>query len=168
MSRDLDRPDDRRFDDDDRYDCPPRSNGVAVAALVLGILSVCLGVFAGVPAVICGILGLTRSSRVRSGKGMAIAGLTLGAIMTLLNVVALPLAVSRVRQAAARAKDSNNLKQTALAVLNYEAVNRRLPSAFARRDDGEPNRGLSWRVEMLSVPGGGAALPAVQPQQPVG
>jgi hypothetical protein len=149
MSRDDDYDRPRRVDDD-RSDRPARSNGLATAALVLGILSLCVGVCAGIPAVVCGILGLTRASRTGSGKALAITGLALGGIMTIANVVFLPYAVLRVRQAAARSKDSNNFKQVALAVHYHAETNiGRLTSAYARDRDGEPNRGLSWRVEML-------------------
>lgn len=55
----------------------PESNDLAIAALVLGILSlVGLGPLTGIPAVITGWMGLKNPHN----KGMAIAGLVMGAI----------------------------------------------------------------------------------------
>jgi hypothetical protein len=62
------------------------SNGMAIAALVLGIVAVVLfftcglGIFAGVLALVFGFLGLGRSKASGQGKGMSLAGLVLGAI----------------------------------------------------------------------------------------
>lgn len=68
------------------YQRPRTGNGKAVAALVLGILSIAmfwlsvLDAFLIVPAIVFGILGLTESARTGSGRGLAIAGLVCGAI----------------------------------------------------------------------------------------
>jgi hypothetical protein len=59
-----------------------KSSGLAIASLVLGILSICAAsVLTGIPAVICGHIALNRinqSNGTIGGKGMAIAGLILG------------------------------------------------------------------------------------------
>ena len=59
---------------------PRRGNGPAIASLVCGLLG-CVPFLTGLAAVILGIIGLrkTRDPRV-SGRGMAIAGLVLGAL----------------------------------------------------------------------------------------
>ena len=41
----------------------------------------------------------------------------------------------------------NNLKQIALAIINYSVTNRRMPPAAIYSDDGKPL--LSWRVLIL-------------------
>ena len=52
-----------------------------MAALVLGIVSFCLGFFAGIPAIICGHIAVSRIKRSQGtlkGQGMAVAGLVMG------------------------------------------------------------------------------------------
>jgi hypothetical protein len=78
----------------------PKTNGLAIASLVLGIASfvVCLGCVAGIPAIICGHLALRQiAERGEGGTGMAKAGLILGYIATALCIVfAILLAVGLV------------------------------------------------------------------------
>lgn len=70
---------------------PQRGNGMAVAALVLGIWGFCttwipffigiiLGALPDLLAVIFGIVGIVKANEGRGGMGMAITGLILGAI----------------------------------------------------------------------------------------
>ncbi|MFL5342687.1 MAG: DUF1559 domain-containing protein [Gemmataceae bacterium] len=56
-------------------------------------------------------------------------------------------AVERTRRAAARASSSNNLKQMALAMHNYESAFASLPTAAICDKNGKPL--LSWRVAIL-------------------
>lgn len=59
---------------------PPASK-LAVWSLILGILSLGCGFVAGIPAVICGHMGLSRVGRsggALSGQGLAVAGLITG------------------------------------------------------------------------------------------
>jgi hypothetical protein len=138
---------------------PAVTSGKAVASLVLGLLSFCLLLFAGIPAAILGglALGDVRRGRGRvKGQGLAIAGLVLGLFGTLLTIPALLVgmlfpAVHRVREAAARVQSTNNLKQIALAMHNYHDVNGRLPPAGTRGLPGRPGDKplLSWRVAIL-------------------
>jgi hypothetical protein len=91
MSKEFDdgRRDDYDDEDDDRdYDRPRRryreqreSTGMAIASLVLGIVSVCIFCFwyVSVPCAILAIIfGAVQSSR--EGKGMATAGIVLGIV----------------------------------------------------------------------------------------
>lgn len=71
-----------------------RTSGKAIAALVLGIVAVCLSVYLGL---ICGIIGLVlgilgmkeidRDPQMLKGKGMAIAGIVLGSIGIVLQLI---------------------------------------------------------------------------------
>jgi hypothetical protein len=56
-------------------------------------------------------------------------------------------AVQKVREAAARAQSSNNLKQIALAMHNYHDAYQRFPAAAIVDKSGKPL--LSWRVAIL-------------------
>ena len=60
------------------------SNGKAIASLVLGILSIlCLGILAGIPAIILGNIAKKEIDQGRGGgRGMAQAGFILGIIGT--------------------------------------------------------------------------------------
>ena len=70
---------------------PPESSGLAVASLVLGILSlVCFGLLSGIPAIICGKIGRTKirnSAGTLTGSGLAMAGIITGAIGTVFSII---------------------------------------------------------------------------------
>ncbi len=147
-------------DEDDEDDGPrgraPRTSGKAITAFVLGLLSFCLWIFAGIPAIVYGILGLRDigASRGRlKGQGLAIAGMILGGVAMLLAVPFLLIAllvpaVQKVREAAGRTADTNNLKAMALAMHNYHDATGTFPTDAAIRDkNGKPL--LSWRVAIL-------------------
>ncbi len=79
----------------------PRSNGVATAAFVVGVIAIVLSwvplfdIVLAAPAVILGGLGVTRANRMEGmGKGLAIAGLILGAISILVTLVMLAVVVA--------------------------------------------------------------------------
>ena len=55
--------------------------------------------------------------------------------------------INSVRGAAYSAQTLNNMKQIALAIINYEATRGRLPAAATMTSDRKP--GLSWRVSIL-------------------
>ena len=70
-----------------------RTSGKAIAALVLGIVSLCIpyvGLVTGIIAIVLGILGMKevdREPHAVKGKGMAIAGLVLGAVALVLYLI---------------------------------------------------------------------------------
>ncbi len=76
----------------------PTTNGLATAALVLGLVAIVTGIvpfFVGlvvsfvptVLAIIFGIVGISRARHGASGRGLAVAGLVLGAVTFLLYFV---------------------------------------------------------------------------------
>jgi hypothetical protein len=82
----------------------PPTNGIAVAAFVLGVIAIVLSwiplldIVLAAPAVILGGLGISRANRTHGpGKGLAIAGLVLGSIsiMVTLAVLAIVVAVAK-------------------------------------------------------------------------
>jgi hypothetical protein len=77
---------------------PPKNNGKALWALILGIIGlVCCGIFTGVPAIILGKMGqneVDASNGTQKGRGMATAGFVLGIIAVVWGVIWLILAAT--------------------------------------------------------------------------
>lgn len=135
------------LDDDLPSGTQPKGNGMAVASLVLGLLSFCTFITA-FPGVILGIIAVSRPN----GKGLAIGGI----ISSVLGMISVPVvailfalllpAIQKVREADARVKVSNNFKQVGVSLHNHaSSYNDRLPSAWLTAN-GKP--GLSWRVQL--------------------
>lgn len=81
---------------------PPKSNGIAVAALVCGIIGaliawapfvVIFGLILAILAVIFGVQGLKRAKEVDKGRGVALAGLILGVAGIVLSAIGIWLTV---------------------------------------------------------------------------
>jgi hypothetical protein len=150
-----DRP--RRRDDDFDDDRPRRGsapsdagNGLAVAALILGILSIFTLCLAGVPAVIVSLLALGKPA----GRGMAVIGLILGGLGTVVGLgggyYAYTQGMKNVRTTAARVSDMNNLKQIGIGFHSQASANwDGMQGPYASDNAGGTNTGLSWRVGML-------------------
>jgi competence protein ComGC len=119
---------------------PPLSNtqaatpGTATASLVLGILSLlCLGLLAGIPAVICGHKARGRIQRANGtlkGDGLALAGLIMGYISIGLTVVLIPMYAAIAIPSFVNARDKsqenacvNNLRQMSGAKDEYALDN---------------------------------------------
>jgi hypothetical protein len=83
-------------------------------------------------------LGPLTSGNMLVGSSPMAAGVAVGLMLP---------AVQAAREAARRSAASNNLKQIALAMLNYESARKRLPSPAICDNTGKPL--LSWRVAIL-------------------
>ena len=120
----------------------PRTAGIAIASLVLGILSVtCLSILAGIPALICGAIAMQRIGRSGGallGKGQALAGLIMGGISFALLPFTLGIgaglllpAVTNARGAAQQAACMSHVRQCTLACTMYmQEHNNTLPMSW--------------------------------------
>jgi hypothetical protein len=142
-------------DEPRRRETPTRTSGKAIGALIFGVLSFCLSLLAGIPAVILGVLSLSdiAGSRGRiGGRGLAITGIVLGVVGSLMIGPAILLAlllpaVQKVREASVRVQSSNNLHQIGLAMHNYHDTYGVFPPSVVFDKDGKPL--YSWRVLIL-------------------
>jgi hypothetical protein len=74
---------------------PVRINPLAIASLCLGIGQILIGLLAGIPALILGIIALNQiKSRGERGRGMAIAGIVLSCLGLLFFIVVILALVS--------------------------------------------------------------------------
>ena len=110
----------------------PRTCGLAIAALVLGLASlVCLCV-TGLPAIICAIAALVTISRSQGrlkGAGLAVAGLIISIVMMLVMFIAILVAMlmpalTEARYQAQRAVCIANVSGLAKCVVLYAEDNK--------------------------------------------
>ncbi|HKI31687.1 MAG TPA: DUF1559 domain-containing protein [Gemmataceae bacterium] len=156
---DEDRPRRRSRERDEEEDRPPRrrrprspreTSSKATTALILGLLSFCLGPLTGIPAIIQGLKGLGEIDRSRGrlgGKGRAIAGMLLAGFSSFLFVIGVWLVYTRVDETKDRTIVMNRMKQMTLAMNNHQSIFHHLPTA-APIERVQPTK-LSWRVQIL-------------------
>ncbi len=107
-----------------------KPNPLAIASLICGCF-LCVPVLPGIASIVCGAIGLrkTRDPAV-TGKGLAIAGLVLGALnllgwgayIALVSAIMLP-SLGRARQTANQVKCASNMRQIGMAILLYSNEN---------------------------------------------
>lgn len=127
----------------------PRTNGAAVASLVLGILG-CVPIITGLLAMVLGIIGIrkTRDPAV-GGKGLAIAGLILGII----SVVGWSACVGLFGDAYLESKPAGMVAKQFLQAVSAGDSNGALADSigFAARDIQKQSGGLAAYGPLRSV-----------------
>jgi prepilin-type processing-associated H-X9-DG protein len=105
----------------------PRTSGMAITSLVLGILGMCVPLV-GIIAAILGAIAIGRTARgALGGRGLVIAGLVLGIIGTLfiiLQVAIMLPSLNRARETANRVKCASDMHQIGIAIGLYANENR--------------------------------------------
>jgi hypothetical protein len=103
----------------------PKTSGLAIASLVLGIMSIFTCLLTAIPAIVLGIVGLVKinnSAGRLKGTGMAIAGIATPVValpvVALLMGILMP-ALARVRQQAFRITCATNLSGLSKAMMLY-------------------------------------------------
>ena len=104
----------------------PKTCGLAIASLAMGILSLFCSIFRAVPAIICGIIALVKISKSNGqlkGNGFAIAGITVPAIVMLLvlpmTLAILMPALSQTKRIAQRVVCATNIQGLSTAMIVY-------------------------------------------------
>ena len=132
---------------------------LALASVVLGVLSCPFFCLTGIPGLICGVMGLRQieaserpGAPVRyTGRSRALAGIILSGMMFFTSPMLVGLllpAVQAAREAARRAACTNHVSEIGLAFHTAASTNQQLLLPLAIVDaDGRPL--LSWRVALL-------------------
>jgi hypothetical protein len=70
------------------YPKPSNTNGFAIASLVCSLLGILLAFLGPVAGIVFGIVGLRQTEqRGESGRGLAIAGIVVGVVVLLLDII---------------------------------------------------------------------------------
>ena len=117
-------------------DAEKKTSGLAIASLVLGILSPLTCLITALPAVICGIIGLVKISSSKGqlkGIGLAVTGIALPIIVLPVVVIALAVtmpALNVAKRTAQRVVCAQNMKGLSMAIMVYaDDYEGRLPTA---------------------------------------
>ena len=104
----------------------PKTCGLAIASLVMGILTLFCSLFMAIPAIICGIIALVKIGKSQGqlkGNGFAIAGIVVPAVLSLVVVpmllaILMP-ALSKTKMIAQRVVCSTNMQGLSTAMIVY-------------------------------------------------
>lgn len=113
---------------------PAASSGLATVSLICGIGSVIFGPLTGIPAVITGHIALgkiKKSGGVLQGRGLAITGLILGYVLTVLSVAIVALTYAGIKSAVNKAHNVQTrhaASEIEMAVQNFFDEYGALPS----------------------------------------
>jgi len=124
----------------------PRTSGLAIWSLVLGILSLtCFSILSAIPGVICGHKALSKiklSGGALTGQGLAIAGLVTGYLGILWAVIFIPMMMAIAIPNFVKARDTammnaciNNLRMIDAAKNEWALENNKQASDTPTRAD---------------------------------
>jgi prepilin-type processing-associated H-X9-DG protein len=126
---------------------------LAFISFVLGLTAIVLQFPVAVLALAFGLIGLreiNRSDGRIHGRRFSIAGMFLGALVLLVDLIALgAYAVVRLRQTSIRAECQNNLRQLGMASAGYLADHKTFPPGTVRNKQLQPDERLSWLVTLV-------------------
>ncbi len=132
----------------------PRVSVAAMLSLGMGLLAVPLLCFAGLPALLFGyssLYAINASEGQLRGRGLAIAGMVLGALGCLLGAgYGLFLTLGYVQGNSARARCADNLRQIGQALYAYQENHDHVfPQATLPNSKLPPEERLSWLAAIL-------------------
>jgi prepilin-type processing-associated H-X9-DG protein len=143
---------------------PPRLSKAALVAFVLGLSSLSpLSILTALPALYVGIQALralNRSEGQLRGHRLALAGLILGAVVTLVGVISVPaMVLLLVQEKSQEAGCKNNLRQIGESIQRYYDHNdKTFPPGAIPNPTLKPEQRLSWEAAVLPfLSEGGAA-----------
>lgn len=146
-------------------DSSPRWHPTAVLSFLLGLASLFLLALTGIPALVLGLRGLravhSADGRLR-GAWLAMAGMTLGGVgtlLTLLGVVAIILV--QVQTTSRRLDCMNRLRQIGRAVQKHADVHGAFPAATRTPAALPPGRRHSWLADVLPLLAEGTRTQAI-------
>jgi prepilin-type processing-associated H-X9-DG protein len=135
----------------------PHLHRAALASFLLGLASfgLCLLGLTGVPALVLGLRGLravnTSDGRLR-GARLAVAGMVLGGLATLVTVAGVAaLFVVRWQYASMRITCVNNLREMGVALTKYGEAHKRFPSATQNPAGLPPEQRIAWLADILPL-----------------
>src|SRR5262245_15798174 len=131
-----------------------------LAGFLLGLASLYFWALTGVPALILSFIGLRAvnlSDGKLSGARLAIAGLVMGSVGTLLTVVGfIAMGVMRLEDTANRAGCMNHHRLIGIALNEYAVSHNTFPAATRHPANLVPERRLSWMTEIMADMGMGS------------
>jgi len=101
----------------------PQTNGMAIAALVLGITTLFCSFLTGIVGLVLGIIAavqISNSGGRQKGMGMAITGIALSLILPMISAAMLFPVFAKAREKARQTQCVNNQRQLAVALQLYD------------------------------------------------
>jgi len=137
----------------------PSLSRTALVSLLLGLASIFLLIITGVPAMVLGLRGLRAvngsDGRLR-GRGLAVTGLVLGGLGTLLTILGAGAIVAlRLREMSNRTMSLNNLREIGVSLNKYADANGHFPCGTWPSLTLPEQRRVGWMAEVVPFLGEG-------------